>query len=56
MVHEQVETLDTTKQIRDGWRRSRRRQRALAACLWAGVALGLCWLLLVALSGFGPPA
>jgi hypothetical protein len=56
MITEQAETLDTTRQIRESWRRTRRRQRALAACGWAILALGLCWLVLIALGSLAAPA
>jgi hypothetical protein len=56
MIQEQIETLDTTRLIRESWRRSRRRQRAVAACGWAIVVLGLCWLVLIALGSLAAPA
>jgi len=46
--------LQSSSRIREGWRRRRRRNRLVSFAGWALTALGLCWLLLVALAGLRP--
>jgi hypothetical protein len=46
--------LEPALKAREGWRRRRRRDRLFSALRWTLTALGLCWLLLVALASLHP--